>query len=178
MNLTIKRTAVSAFLLAHLTAVVAWNLPACALRERLTGFAFYYMMGTGQWQAWGMFAPEPSKASAQLEAVVRDRHGLNHHFTFPRLADRSVGEGFWLYRHAKYGSVLADPDAKAHREFGARYVLRKLDLKEDDYPVDLELFYQVSETLPPGSPEGASPPLPYPQSLERYHFPTLAETRP
>ncbi len=180
MSLAWKRLAISAFVIAHVSAVVITNLPACALKHAL-GRAWVdpYLMATGQWQYWGMFAPEPAKNTMALEAAVKDSHGLIHHFAFPRMMDQSAWAGFaGGYRHAKYVANLTAPTAKANREFAARYVVRKLHLNEDDFPIVVQLVCQVWPTNLPDAPSDEPPAAPYPLVLETYEFPNRAETQP
>ena len=95
MSRRIKRLAVSVFLVGHIAAVVLTNLPDCPLRRSLGGlWVDAYLMPTGLWQGWGMFAPEPTKDTLTLEATVLDARGLIHKFAFPRMMDQSAWAGF------------------------------------------------------------------------------------
>ena len=77
MVLRLKRFGMSVFLIGHVAAVVLTNLPDCPMRRTL-GYLWVdgYLMPTGLWQSWGMFAPEPAKDTLTLEAIVRDSRGL------------------------------------------------------------------------------------------------------
>ena len=175
-----KRIAVSVFLVGHLAAVALTNLPDCALK-RAIGFGWVdaYLMPTGQWQSWGMFAPEPAKDTITLEAVVRDSRGLVRRYAFPRMVDQSAWVGFrGGYRHSKYAHNLGPPQARANREFAARFVVRALEMKAEDFPADVQLVNQVWPTNPPGSPADEPPASPWTSVLETYTFPTLAEAQP
>src|SRR5262249_13634599 len=85
----LKKSALSLFVVAHLGATVLWVLPACPLRERCWPVVSSYIMPTGMWQYWGMFAPDPMRDTLTLEAEALDVRGLRYGFTFPRLADYS-----------------------------------------------------------------------------------------
>lgn len=178
VRVNVKRLAVSAFLLVHLSALLLANLPAGPLSESLGEWTALYLQPTGQWQSWGMFAPDPSTDTITLEAVVKDSHGLLHHYSFPRMMDKSAWEGMWGYRHSKYASNVGLPTGKANREFAARFVLRALDLKADDYPADVQLVNEVWPTALPDAPADDLPASPWQSILETYHFPNLAEAMP
>lgn len=178
MALAAKRLAASLLLLAHLAAVLLWNLPDSALKERLGGWTPYYLLPTGQWQEWGMFAPDPSTATFTLEAVVHDSRGLLRRYSFPRMMDRSAGRGVWGYRHTKYAHNVGTPTGRANREFAARFVVRALGLRAADFPVDVQLAHDVWPTRSPEATADEPPGSPWPSVLETYRFPTLAEAMP
>jgi hypothetical protein len=114
-----------------------------------------------------------------LEAVARDAHGIVHRYAFPRMMDASRWEGYrGGFRHTKYANTLAEPVSVANREFAARYVVRAMGLKAEDFPVDVQLVYQVWPTNPPDAPADEPPAAPRPSVLETYNFPTLAEAQP
>lgn len=173
-----QRLGLSALIVVHLAAVLLWNLPKCALRERCAGWTAYYLMPTGQWQGWDMFAPDPVRETVALEALVRDRHGLLHRYDFPRNADRSTWEALKGFRDSKYMALMAVPEAVAAREFAARSALRELNLPPSSYPADIELYLNLSRTPPLGA--APSDPLARPEHLvlQVYRFPSYEEAQP
>jgi hypothetical protein len=175
---TLKRLALSAFVTAHIAAVILWNMPECALKSRLAGWTAYYFLPSGQWQCWDMFSPDPLRDTVELEALVRDSRGRLHRFAFPRLADKSVLEAAWGYRHPKYAASLASEGCVLQREYAARYVLRKLGLAPDAYPADIELYYNVRPTPLPGAPADEPSLPPEHITLQTYRFPSFEETLP
>lgn len=156
MAWNLKRLAISAFILVHVSAVVQWNMPPSALKDRLGFGAWtaYYMMPTGLWQTWDMFGPDPQRASSYPEAVVHDSRGMIHVFTFQRMDELSAWEGFWNYRHAKINANLTSEDSKGAREFAVRHALRSLKIPREGYPVEVELTLKMWPT-----PELGEPPL-------------------
>ena len=179
-RLAAKRVFVSVFLVGHVAAVALTNLPDCAVRRAIGyGWVDAYLFPTGQWQNWAMFAPDPAKDTLTLEAVVRDSRGLVKHYAFPRMMDKSAWVGFCGgYRHSKYTHDVGSPEARANREFAARFVVRALAMKAEDFPADVQLVYQVWPTNPPDAPAGEPPASPWTTVLETYNFPTLAEAQP
>jgi len=179
MTVALKRLGISAFLIFHLSAVVLTNLPDSPLRRNLAHeWVDAYLMPTGQWQGWGMFAPEPTKNTLTLEAAVKDSRGLIRHHAFPRMMDQSAWAGFWGYRHAKYAANAGEVGAAANREFTARYVVRALKLRPEDFPADVQLYYQIWPTPEPDAPIDQPPGSPWPSVIETYRFTTLAESQP
>jgi hypothetical protein len=177
---TLRKRVISAFVLAHTLALSAWNLPAkVQLRERVAPLLSYYMLPTGLWQDWGMFAPDPARNSLGLEAVALDRHGILRHYAFPSLTGLTVPDASWRFRHAKYVSVIGLENAAANREFAARTVLRRLDIPPEAYPVDVQLLYKIRPTPPPGEPAvAATADEPSDLIIATFRFPTRTEVDP
>lgn len=147
----LRRAAVSTFVVLHLAALTAWNLPGGAVKERAEGWARSYMLPTGLWQEWGMFAPDPVRETVALEVVALDRNGRLRTFAYPRAGDHSPWRAAWLYRHPKYAVTMSRPEAAAHREFAARDAARRLlDIPAGDFPVDVQLLHHVRPTPLPG----------------------------
>lgn len=179
MGCTLRRLLVSAFVTAHLTAVVIWIVPPCVIKQRFYGYLAYYMMPLGQWQYWGMFAPDPISDTVMLDAVVLDAHGLLHRYSFPRESEMPKWKSALHYRHSKYSvNYSLKQEFAAHREFGARHVVRSLNLPPDAFPVEVEMFFVVHSPPPPGG--GLLDPMTPPSTspIQRYRFEKLQEALP
>jgi hypothetical protein len=173
------RLLISAFVIFHLTAVLVWMVPNCVIKQRLTLPLAFYMLPTGNWQYWGMFAPNPLRDTITLEALVVDAKGILHVFDFPKEQDFPKWKSFFLFRHSKYAANFAlKDDFASSREFGARYAVRQLKIPADSFPVEVQIVFQVRPTPPPGGP----PPDPMSptiiSTIESYRFPTLEEVLP
>ncbi len=179
MPLSAKRLAVSAFLVFHLTAVGVWNLPDCALKAPMVDFLSVYMLPTGLWQEWGMFAPEPSKDTMCLEAIVRDSRGIIRLYAFPRMMDRTAVEGLLGgFRHSKFACNVGATGGKVNREVAARHVARGMNIPRDAYPLDVQLIYEVWPTNPPTAPVDEPPAAPWQSVIETYRFNTPEDAAP
>jgi hypothetical protein len=153
-----KRLGISAFLLVHLSALLIWNLPPCPIRARTLTLARLYMYPLGLWQNWSMFAPDPIRHTITLEAAVIDSKGMVYTFPYPKMADFSFWQRVPRWRHGKFIAYIGSDEFLENRIVAARHALRKLDIPAENYPVELELSYQVKETPPPGqAPDPVSP---------------------
>jgi hypothetical protein len=172
-----KRWAISAFVLFHLAALITWNVPNCAIRNRLVLKFAPYMLPTGLWQNWTMFAPDPMRHAFMLQALAVDKNGIMYEFAFPHLTDFGMWQAMPRVRHSKYPTYLMLDEYASHREMAARHVVRKLDLPPEVYPVDVELQYAVKEAPAPGK---LPDPMVQPriQPIKAYRFPTWEEARP
>ncbi len=83
---TARRWALSAFVLFHLSAIVMWTMPFCAVKTQFQSPYRYYVLPLGLWQWWAIFAPDPIRHTIVLNAEVVDAQGMRHNFEFPRIA--------------------------------------------------------------------------------------------
>ncbi len=176
---TVKTWGTSAFVVAHLAALVVWNLPGGAIQERFGPWVSYYMLPTGLWQDWGMFAPDPYSSSTTLEAITLDAHGTLRTQPFPTLGNRPVVEAALAYRHAKFASTVGVPHMVTLREFVARSVIRAQDIPPESFPVDVQLYYNVRPIPRPDETIDATTPItPTVSILQTYRFATREEAEP
>jgi hypothetical protein len=61
-----------------------------------------YLMTTGAWQYWDMFAPDPSNKDWYCTAEVEYRDGTKRTIPYPRMADLPVAEKYLKERYRKY----------------------------------------------------------------------------
>ena len=175
---TLRRLAISGFIVVHLCATLLWVLPVSPLRNRFFGVVSGYIFPLGLWQYWGMFAPDPMRDSLTLEAQVVDSRGIRTNFAFEKGEDNSVLRGMPRYRHPKFAANLLMPDNLNLRTIAAKHALRKLDVPAEAYPVSVHLIYQVRVTPPPGGPP-VDPMTPNQTFvLGAYQFASLSEVRP
>jgi len=179
---TLRRLAISAFLVAHLAATVIWILPASAIRLQYAPLAKYYILPLGLWQYWAMFAPDPVRDTITLEAEVIDCNGVRYAFAFPRLGDYNWWRGIPRFRYSKYAANLASEEFALARKFASRHVLRHLNLPADVYPVSVHLVYQIRKTPPPVA-ENPAPQVdamtpPKPHVLSTFRFDSPREVNP
>ncbi len=172
----LKRLAISAFLVVHLSAIILWNLPRSVIRARTIDLTCRYIYPLGLWQNWAMFAPDPVRHTVMLEAVAVDKNGIMYNFAFPKMTDYSILGRAPRVRHSKFASYFASDEFAVNRQLAARHVVRQLDIPRESFPVEVELQYQVRETPPPGTrPDPMSPMILHP--IRAYRFPTWEEVR-
>ncbi len=174
---TWQRLAISAFLMVHLGAVLVWNLPRCAIRERLAPIAANYLMPTGLWQYWAMFAPDPPRHGLRLEAVVTDRRGLAQNFAFPKMSDYGVWAAMPRVRHAKFAAIAGADDSGPLRNVAARHAVRQLNIPDENFPVHVELHYSIQEVPAPGGPPPDPFRPPQPSTIGTVQFASGKEVR-
>ncbi len=125
---TARRRALSAFVIFHLSALIVWTMPQCALKAAVQGPYRYYVLPTGMWQWWAIFAPDPIRNTMVLNAEVVDARGMRHTYEFPRLADLPWWQKLLQYRQPKFTANMVIDEYKRQREFTARHAVRQLGL--------------------------------------------------
>jgi hypothetical protein len=150
---------VSVFLAFHLIAITCWAVP---LNTRLFAKAKEalapYMLWSGLFQAWDMFAPDPSKVNAYIQGVVTLRNGQTRTWSCPRMQELSLVQRYFKERYRKFGNerlrmdenVALWPDA-------ARYVARMFAGDPANPPVRVQLVRYWTFVGPPGSSEAPGP---------------------
>jgi hypothetical protein len=155
----LRRLAISAFLLWHLSATIIWVSPQCPIQKRFGPYLRWYMLPSGLWQYWAMFAPNPIHDTVILEAEVIDNDGIRHRFEFPKMANYTWWQGIVHFRYAKYNANISSEEFVPARTYAARHVLRQLKLPAEAYPVSVHLIYQMHLTppVPPLDPDPSQP---------------------
>jgi hypothetical protein len=173
-----RRLAVSAFVLFHLSALCVWTVPPCAIKEKLTPFFQYYVLPTGLWQWWAIFAPDPIRNTMVMDAEVVDARGMRHIFEFPRLADLPWWQKVPRYRQPKFTANMVVPEYASQRKYTAKYAVRQIDMKPEAYPLAVSLYYRVTDSPAPGAAAAVDPMVP-PRihMIERFEFASVEEVR-
>ena len=123
---TARRWALSAFVLFHLSAIIMWTMPFCAIKTQFHEPYRYYVLPLGLWQWWAIFAPDPIRNTLYLNAEVVDAKGMRHVYEFPRLGDLPWWQKLARYRNRKFTANMMIDEYKTHRTFTARHAVREL----------------------------------------------------
>lgn len=174
-----RRLIVSAFVLLHLSAVCVWLLPPCYIKDHVQDYFRYYILPSGMWQWWAIFAPDPIRDTVVLDAEIVDGKGMRHIFEFPRLANLPWWQKMPLYRQPKFVGNMQVSEYFATRKFVARYAVRQMEMQSAPFPLSVSLYYKIKDSPPPGA-TAASDPMTPPriQVIERFEFASAEELKP
>lgn len=150
---TAWKLAISAFVLFHMAATLAWVVPDCPIKREMVPRLRGYMIPLGLWQSWGMFAPEPVQTTYTLEAEVSDAKGMGRVYEFTKVADLPWWQKAPRFRHPKMAANLLVEEFVPQREMAARHAVRALGLAPEAFPVYVRLYYQITRPPEPGSAE-------------------------
>jgi hypothetical protein len=175
---TAQRVGLSAVAIVHISALMIWTMPTCAIKQQFEGVVRYYMLPSGLWQWWAMFAPNPLNCTVMVDAEVVDAQGMRHVYEFPRLAELPWWRRVSRYRQPKFGANLLAPEYTKLRELASRHAVRQLGLGPEVFPVWVSLYCELKDPPPPGI--GAADPMAPTriQVLDRFQFASLKEVRP
>ncbi len=175
---TARRLVISAFVIFHLSALIMWTMPDCAIKKQFQPPYRYYVLPLGLWQWWAIFAPDPIRNTTTLNAEVVDAKGMRQVYEFTRIGDLPWWQKFPRYRNPKFTANMSNDEYTKHREFTARHAVRQLGVDAGSFPVWVSLYYDVKDSPPPGT--GAVDPMTPNrlQMIERYQFGSLKEVLP
>ena len=159
------RAAISAFLAFNLFAIVSWCVPLeSPLMEACRNAVRPYMLWTGLFQKWDMFAPEPSKLNSYIGAQIAFRDGRTVLWSFPRMENLGIVDKYLKERYRRYANdgLRLDNNARLWPD-AARYIARLHD-SPGNPPVAVNLIRYWS-VVPPPTATGAYQPAPWQQHM-------------
>jgi len=144
------RVALSIFILLHLIAMLCWALPLNSLLVQvLKEQVAPYMLWSGLFQAWDMFAPNPRMANVSVEAEVTFSDGQQRIWPFPRMEQLGLVDRYCKERYRKWANDHLRMDANAGLwPDAARYIAR-LHTQPGNPPVTVRLVRSWADIPPP-----------------------------
>lgn len=161
----IARILISGFLAFNLFAIVSWCVPLDSpLLSVCRNAVRPYLLWTGLFQKWDMFAPEPSRLNCYVGAQVVFRDGHSALWTFPRMENLGIVDKYFKERYRRYAndSIRRDDNA-ADWPDAARYIAR-LNSSPSNPPVAVNLIRYWS-VVPPPTADGSYQPAPWEQYI-------------
>jgi hypothetical protein len=157
---TIKRVAINAFLLFNLLTIICWCIPLDSpLLANFRNLVRPYMLWSGLFQAWDMFAPSPRNINSYMEAIVIFNDGRTQTWKFPRLEQLSFVQRQFKERYRKFGeNVQKDANSVLWPDVARR--IARLHNKPSDPPTIVLLGRSWSE-IKPSSASGTYHPEPW-----------------
>lgn len=129
----------------------------------------YTMNGSGLWQYWDMFAPDPFSVEHYVDAEVTYADGSTRQITLHRQSQTPLFTRYLTERYRKYFE-RAPFDNNTHQwPYLARAVAYQADDRPDNPPVEVRLFRNIKNIQPPDQPQ--------PTEYSRFHFYTYLVTR-
>jgi len=155
----IKHIAISVFLLFHIVAITCWCIPLeSPLIDNLRGLVRPYMLWSGLFQGWDMFAPSPRNINSYLEAVVIFKNGRTQTWKFPRMEKLGFAEHGYKERYRKFAENVQNDANSALWPDVARRIAR-MHNSPSEPPAIVLLIRYWSEIKPPA---GSAPYHPEP----------------
>lgn len=153
-----SKIAINAFLIFHIVAITCWCVPLnSALIVEFRNVIRPYMLWSGLFQAWDMFAPNPRSVNAHLEAAIILRDGRIRTWKFPRMEQLSLIERSYKERYRKFVENLQVDSYKALWPDVARHIARANDDPADP-PQIVMLIRYWSDIVPSAGKTYHAPP--------------------
>jgi hypothetical protein len=165
----VKRIAISAFLLFHIVAIFCWCMPSNSLLiAEVNAAVSPYLLWSGLFQNWNMFAPEPLKLNCSVEAQITFRDGRTRTWRFPLMQDLGLAERYQKERYRKFTEYVRADSNSAMWPDAARFVAR-LNNDPSNPPGAVLLVRYWSEIGPPQA-DGSYHPGPRQQNVFFAYF--------
>jgi hypothetical protein len=147
----IKHLAINGFLLFHILAITCWCIPLDSpLIANIRDLVRPYMLWSGLFQGWDMFAPSPRNINSYLEAVVIFKDGRTQTWKFPRMEKLGFTERDFKERYRKFAENVQNDSNSVLWPDVARRVAR-LHNDASNPPALVLLVRYWSEIKAPGS---------------------------
>jgi hypothetical protein len=144
----IKRLATSAFVLFHVLAITCWSVPLDSpLLTKCRNLVGPYMLWSGLFQRWDMFAPDPLKVNSYVEARVTFEDGHSVTWSFPRMDQLGFADRYFQERYRKYATEYLVANAGLWPDAARR--IARLNNQGPSRPAVVILIRRWSEIKPP-----------------------------
>jgi hypothetical protein len=149
LGFTRMRALISGFILFHLIAIIAVSIPSVSLvLLRTKGATTQYLLWTGLWQSWNMFAPQPPTFNFTMSAEVIRRSGQITWWTLPVPSDSGYARQYVIERYRKWGADnLRRPSDAALWPDAARFIAHVYNSPSD--PPDTVRLFREWQSIPP-----------------------------
>lgn len=116
-------------------------------------FIKYYVMPTGLWQYWDMFAPNPSNIDWYCDADVVYRDGTRKTYEYPRMYTLGIVPKYFSERFRKFYERAHDDSYSWTWPAFAQRVALLSTTNPDNPPIEVFLRRHWLEIQPPGVPQ-------------------------
>ncbi len=143
-----RRLFIHCFIVWHLLAIGLWSLPDSPLQARLVQPFRAYLLWTGLWQGWSMFAPDPLRINIDLDATIAFQDGTHAQWIFPRMERLGIFERYQKERYRKWRERIREDASALVWPDTARFIAR-LQHTPDHIPVHVTLTRHWSDIIFP-----------------------------
>jgi len=120
-----RRILINTFLIFHLVVITCWCVPLpIPFAGLVKELARPYLLWSGMFQSWDMFAPSPKTINSYVEAMVFFKNGHTKKWAFPRMEQLSFTDRYYKERYRKYVENLKEDNNSAIWADAAREIAR------------------------------------------------------
>ncbi|MBS1720234.1 MAG: hypothetical protein JST35_07295 [Armatimonadetes bacterium] len=112
----------------------------------------HYVLSTGFWQYWDMFAPNPVQQDYFGTAIIEYSNGNVALYKYPRIAELGTFERYFFERYRKFHERFHVDDYAYTWPYVAAEIARLTDNRPGTHPVRVRLRRHWLIIPPPGKP--------------------------
>ena len=131
-----KRTVLNVFIALHVYALFLWGLPDGPFRNYLARPFERYVLYTGLWHIWGMFAPKPLDVNFDIRATVKYADGSTAEWICPRIEEMSQWQRMCKERYRKWRERIRADEFRNIWDDSAHWIARQMNTKPENPPVE------------------------------------------
>jgi hypothetical protein len=155
------RVAINTFILFHLIAITCWALPVnWRLLVAVRQITRPYLLWTGLFQSWDMFAPNPPPTNTYFKAIVITQKHHIRVWDFPRMDQLSFGQRYQRERYRKFAENMSLESNAAVLPDVVRHIARFYN-DPSDLPQKVMVIRFQSDITPGSDDEHEPRPKPY-----------------
>jgi hypothetical protein len=149
----LARIVITAFLLFNLAAIASWAVPVNLLFvSRFKDSVRPYMLWSGLFQSWEMFAPDPRSTNVYVEAWLTYQDGKTSVWSFPRMEQLGYYDRYQKERYRKWANDSLRLDSNSALWPDAAAYIARLNNRPGDPPRSVRLVRCWSDIPAPGQP--------------------------
>jgi hypothetical protein len=152
-----KLTALNLFIAMNLWALFFWGLPDGPFRNHMARPFERYVVYTGLWHIWGMFAPKPLDVNFDVRATVKYADGSTAEWICPRVEEMSQWQRMCKERYRKWRERIRSDEYRNIWDDSAHWIARQMNTKPQNPPVQVQLTRWWIETPPPNLKQDYQP---------------------
>ncbi len=111
-----------------------------------------WVMWSGLWQYWDMFAPNPASVDIYLDSYVEYADGTTREVMYPRMYDLSIKDKYLMERYRKYVERVNGDNFAAKWPQLAMWMAAQAWTDPDNPPVHIRLRRNWRQVQGPGVP--------------------------
>ena len=160
------RGVISVFILFHLIAITCWALPVdISPMKQVKEIVRPYMIWSGLFQSWDLFAANPKSDNSYVEADVITRNRKKKVWAFPRMVKLGFGERYRKERYRKFAVALPQ-QSNAYLWSGVAQHIAGMYKSQTD-PPQMVVLIEFQAFMKPG-PRNAPEPILTPRIFYEY----------
>lgn len=110
----------------------------------------FYLLSSGFWQYWDMFAPNPASIDVYGDAIITYMDGTKRRYAYPRIYSMPIPEKFMKERWRKFYERAGSSDFDYLWPIFAQHVAEMNFDNPKNPPIRVELHRHELEIKPPG----------------------------